>query len=645
MKGLLIASDLMLDELGEPKIIEMNTNGGIVDSMVNEFNYDDLVTVLTENNITEFHYIWNDTNVVLDVNNRQFVIINLNVKLQEICLQLGIQYQMYELNMDAVTVPFIEDGPNKFILRQSYDTTALIDESYCADKKGLIDLVVGEPFSIPTFSQNTDFILDTLSEIKDSSPNIVMKYRFPSYNTRKYPALYKIETEEELTQLKGEIPTNYYIQEFVNSENNIVEGKYGIIRSIDIIYGSNLDMLHLGSYHNTSGIDMDLWEDEVDPITKEFTNKSRIKWISKRGTELQENVYHIDSDTKIVGIDGTFLSLTDISEGMLVRSVQFSNFPTGEIQDLINWSSTIEETENTLEVNSASVVSLKSSGLESVYIKVTLTDGTTWDDSPNSTIYVELKDGLITKFKTINNVEVGDKVVILNNNDNSLSTKEIIDLTIVYDNKTIYEMDVEEQDIFISVLDEQENYSLIQHNPCYGCNGWNCGSYSCSNYCSGCGGGCFTEDALIETPEGLRKIIDLKIGDFVVSFEPESEKMVVKEIKALFEKEFEGGILIINGHKTKATIGHPFAVKTKENQLRWASYDPSVDKEYHTVQVIQLLEGEHYINFYGDWVLIEKIELETFKGKVYNISVEETHNYIAENILVHNVEGKEKKLS
>jgi intein/homing endonuclease len=36
-------------------------------------------------------------------------------------------------------------------------------------------------------------------------------------------------------------------------------------------------------------------------------------------------------------------------------------------------------------------------------------------------------------------------------------------------------------------------------------------------------------------------------------------------------------------------------------------------------------------------VLIDKIELEPYSGKVYNISVDNVKNYFAENVLVHNV--------
>ena len=643
MKGLLIASDLILDESGEPKIIEMNTNGGIYDSMINQLDYSGLISVLLENNITELHYIWNTTNVVLDMNNKQTQEINLHLKLQELCLQNNIEYITYELNDNAVSVPYIEDLPHRFILRQSYDATALIDEIYCADKKGLIDLVKDEPFAVPTFSSNSDFQIDTLSTLGENYPNVVMKYRFPFYTVTKYPALYKIENQTELETLKTSIPENYYIQEFVNSTNNVVDGKYGIIRSIDIVYGSTLDVLHLGSYHNTSGLDLDLWPDEYDQTTKEYNNKSRIKWLSKRGTEAQENVYHLDSDNKIVGIDGTFITLPEITQGMLIRSIQFSDVPTDNAIDINTFSSTVEETANTLVVNNATVVALKNSTLETVFIKVTLSDGTTWDDSVNSRLYVELKDSLVTKFKTINAMEVGDKLVILNNETNELHTREIVDLTVIYDEKSIYELDVEQQDVFISVLNEEENYSLIQHNPCW-CNGWNCGSYSCAFYCSSCGGGCFTSDALIETPDGLKKISEIKVGDHVVSFDPVTEQLVINKVKGLFEKDYEGNILIINGHNTKATVGHPFAVKTKDNELKWASFDPSVDTEYHTTQVIQLLENEQYLNYFKDWVLIEKIELEPYTGKVYNITVEETHNYIAENVLVHNIEGKEKKV-
>ena len=48
------------------------------------------------------------------------------------------------------------------------------------------------------------------------------------------------------------------------------------------------------------------------------------------------------------------------------------------------------------------------------------------------------------------------------------------------------------------------------------------------------------------------------------------------------------------------------------------------------------------INFNGEWTIINTIELEQFEGTVYNITVDDTHNYVVENLLVHNVFQKKQ---
>jgi intein/homing endonuclease len=53
--------------------------------------------------------------------------------------------------------------------------------------------------------------------------------------------------------------------------------------------------------------------------------------------------------------------------------------------------------------------------------------------------------------------------------------------------------------------------------------------------------------------------------------------------------------------------------------------------------------GDHYVYLDGVWVLIEDMQLQPFTGIVYNLSVESVHNYIAENLLVHNVIDKIQK--
>jgi intein/homing endonuclease len=293
---------------------------------------------------------------------------------------------------------------------------------------------------------------------------------------------------------------------------------------------------------------------------------------------------------------------------------------------------------DSLQVNSASVVEFISASLETVYLNVTLENGITWDESIRSTFYTEVSGSNVTQFKALGQVEVGDKVILLNVATNELMKKEVTALDPVYDTKTVYELDVEEQDIFLSVLDQ--DIALVQHNPCW-CNGYNCGWWSCYNSCWTCQGACFIGEAVVATVDGEKEIKDIQVGDLVQSFDVTSSDLVTKKVKGIWKADYDSKLVIINGTRTKATMGHPFAIKDFDGNIKWAAVDPEVDKEFHDNLIVEKLEvGKYFINLIGNWVLIESIEFEDFKGIVYNISVEDTQNYIAEGILVHNMAKK-----
>lgn len=627
MKAVLIGSDFLLDDNGDAKLVELNTSAGIFQSMMPHLDFSGLSTLLQTNSIAELVYIFNDQQVVTDPNFRAN--LSLGLRLQNMCETLGIAYTPYQVNTYATTVPYIEDAPNKFILRQAFDSTALIDDEYCTDKLNLKELVEGQPYAITAGFDPT------------KAPNVVVKSKNPSYDAKVYPQVHTIANQDEFDTLQQSIADPYFIEEFINSENNIVQGRYSIIRSIDLVYGSNLDTLHLGSYHQTSPYRLDIWPDHLQTSNTALDNKSRIKWISKLTTDLQMNAYHVDDETKIVLPNGSYITIQDVEQGTVVKSAQFSNLPTGSV-DLFAYSSSFEDMRDSLEVNSATVVEFVSSSLETVYLNVTLENGITWDESIRSTFYTEASGSNVTQFKALGQVEVGDKVILLDVATNELTKKEITALDPVYDTKIVYQLDVEEQDVFLSILDEATNIALVQHNYCW-CNGYNCGSWSCSWSCWTCRNvGCFVGETMIATIDGEKEIKDIEIGDLVQSFDIITGDMSTKTVRGLWKSNYDNKLVIINGINTKATVGHPFGIKDFDGNIKWAAVDPTVDKEYHEADiVIEKLEvGKFFINLMGEWVLIKSIEFQDFKGMVYNITVEDTHNYVAEGILVHNMAKK-----
>jgi hypothetical protein len=392
-----------------------------------------------------------------------------------------------------------------------------------------------------------------------------------------------------------------------------------------------------------------VWADEKIDGTNKLNNKSRSKWITKLTNDIQNMDYHVDNQTFIINSENQHIGINDIQIGTTIKTIQFSNFPTNlDYTYMPSITSTINEMENTKVISTANVINIENEVVETIFIGVELEDGTYWEDSSGSNFYVEDKDSNLTHFKRLNIIEIGDKIILLNNNDNSLVKKEITNLTIVYGRKTIYSIDVEDIDIFLSILDDMNDLLLIQHNIrcdcCYG--SWSCGSYCCTALpvaCSGCGGGCFIEGSLVSTIGGTKKINEISIGDIVLSYDLDMNSLVTKKVDGLFKKDYDGGLLVINGFEINATIGHPLAVKDSNNNLSWAAYDPTMDKEYHrNIDVIKLEVKEHKINLNGEWVTIDKIELKPYNGLVYNITVEDTHNYIVENVLVHNMPVKKE---
>jgi hypothetical protein len=655
MKGVIIGTDLLQDENGELKVLEINTSVGLYQDGNQYLDLTEFFNLLTGNSINELHFIYNESDVnIQNTKNfqtqnlgngtNQFTQFTFRHMLETRCISNSITYQEYEVPNNAITVPYIEDADNKFILRLSYDSTAVIDSEYCGDKYNFQNLISGSTFSIGSYCNSTDLDINTFNEVvTGGTPNAIVKYRYPDYDKKQYPEIYVLSDETQLTNLKNSIPTDFYLQEYVYSDLNIVNNRNSVIRSVDIVYGAELDVCHLGSYTASSLVKNDVWQDEVDGLTGKITNKSRVKYINGFTTSDNQMIYHVDDDTKVVSSTDTLLNMSQIEVGTGLKTVNFSNLAKTDRPEF--FTSSLTETENNLTFGTTTVQELKSQTYDGLFLNIQLEDGTSWSDVPGSNLYVEHSGSNVTSFKRVNMLNVGDKILTLANNDNTLSTIEITDITVTYENKTIYEVDVEESDLFLTSIGDENSVLklMIQHNPCYSCGySWApCGSWACQSYCPSCDM-CFIGGTKITTETGYKNIEDIEVGDIVMSYLEGSEILIPRTVIGLLNIEYNGGLVIINGIKTNATIGHPFAVKNNEGELKWAAFDKTIDQHYlnEGIVVNNLSDEEYSIYLNGSWVKIETVNLESFEGTVYNIGVEDTHNYFANDILVHNVDKK-----
>jgi hypothetical protein len=488
MKATIIGSDL-LQTGNSVKFLEINTNTTIYNEGADLLDYTTLFNVLNTNNVTEFHFIWTEGDAYKPLTEQY----RFKKILEQKCAENNITFTDYMVPVNSVTVPYVEDASHKFILRQAFDTTALVDETYCADKFEFFSLMSGTTEIPKTYFTSDALSLNTLDSVDfstTSNPNVLIKARYPSYDIMTYPELYKVSNGTELSDLITSTQPNYLVQEFIFSQDNIVDGRYSIIRSIDIIYGGNLDIINMGGYTQSTMIPLSFTADEFIAGTNKLNQKSRYKYITKELGNFSKNDYHTDDDSVILNFNGTLEDVTTIQIGDLVRSIDFIDFNdnhAGKFEqnkiDTFGWDSTLQQSNDTLVQTGTTLQNMVSTQVDTIYIRITLEDGRTWTDAPSCVYYIEESGSTATRFEKVNKMYVGDKIVITDANTNQLTTVTITGLEMEHAQKTIYSLDFEPSDLFL--VDIGDGDFTVMHNSCW-CP-WNyCGHWCNSWWCPNC---------------------------------------------------------------------------------------------------------------------------------------------------------------
>ena len=222
MRAVIIGTDFLKDIDGSFKAIETNTNIGIDVAVNNYIDTTSFTNFVLDNSFTEIHLIYTAVNVsITDTIEVEADRLNfLNFLKTSICEPNEITFVKHKLDENSLTIPFIEDGDNKLIIRISYDTTALLDDTYARDNWEFLKLMYdNSPNSIPKcYINDTEFGIDNIGEtLRDNGnhPNYVIKKRITPTDNKIYPILHKLDTIEDLNNLKSSLELDEYIQEYI----------------------------------------------------------------------------------------------------------------------------------------------------------------------------------------------------------------------------------------------------------------------------------------------------------------------------------------------------------------------------------------------------------------------------------------------
>lgn len=493
MRSVLTAIDYIKDIDGSFKVLELNTGISIIPRTIEPyFNKTEFDNLLTQNNITTIDFIalkmgFEDV-IDMEVVNGQNE--GLGAFLQRTYPNININLIL--ISQENQITPILNDNPNKLIIRQSYDSNALIDETYAKDNFEFLKLLYdNDPNSIPkTYFVHPLLGFDSIgSSIRDNGnyPNFIIKKRYPTTNYETNPIPIKISTQEELTNLKNSISNDLILQEYIINLNDLESGKLKTYRSIGLIYGSNLDSINLfDPFIHTNSCSIDI---NVDYNNNELETWERPKYLQKYKSKVKLN-YNSDSGNLIIKSDNTMVSPESLVLGDSVRSINLYNLPDTDNQHII---SSYTETQNNVFTGSTfsnSVIENISSVYRNVWIRnLFLEDGIKFSDVENSEVLI-LRDGMI-KFINFRNINLTDQIVVVNKNDNQFTLKNILSESFIFSKEKIFTIDVEDVDVYLT-MDESTptpNYFIIQHNG-PACRCWDTMSlpWTCADPCDGVDG-------------------------------------------------------------------------------------------------------------------------------------------------------------
>jgi len=493
MRSVLTAVDYIKDIDGSFKVLELNTGISIIPRTIEPyFNKVDFDNLLSENNITTIDFIVLKLGFE-DVNDLEVI----NGQNEGLAAFLKRTYPNLDVNIIAVTqdnqvTPILNDSPNKLIIRQSYDGSALIDETYAKDNFEFLKLLYDNDInSIPkTYFNHSTLGFDSIgTNIRDNGnyPNFIIKQRYPTTNYEIYPKPVKITTQQELTDLKNSISNDLILQEYIINSNDLENGKLKTYRTIGLIYGSNLDSVNLFEpfiHTNPCSIDLD-----VDYYDNEIQVWERPKYVQKYKTKYRLK-YNSDSSNLIIKSDGSLVNPDNLSINDSIKSISLFNLPDTDDPYIISSYKELQDNVFSGSTFSNTTIESISNINRGVWIRNLFLDGgLKFSDIDDSEALV-LRDGFII-FSSFKNIKLTDQIVVVNNANNQFTLKSIISESFIFTKEKIFTIDVEDVDIYLT-MDESTitpTYFIVQHNG-PSCRCWDVGGFywTCPDPCNGVDG-------------------------------------------------------------------------------------------------------------------------------------------------------------
>jgi hypothetical protein len=502
MRTVLIGSDFMYDKDGNLKPIEINTSVGWhynkLESNEDILDLSGLSSFIAEHNFTKLVYIGNIT--------------YLDSRLETFTADLSLEYEYFKVTGDSITIPYVEDDSTTLIIRSAYDTTAIVDDTYCRDKVEFLKLIKDQDFGSQfAYVDESGTLVNYITDIVDNGehPNFILKARYPNYDKSVYPKLFKVTTQEELNTVLATLTEEYFLMEFLFSPSNLQEDHIQLNRGLSLLVPPNLQSISLGNYTIFCNDDVNI-EKEYNSETFELTS-SKVCYVT---TDFTHKAPKLERTDLVVMADGSMKTADELQVGDLIKTIDIPNpFNVNNYDETVNYRITFEELEAGTTYSTNRILKKATINSWCPITTITFTDGSDWLDTEGSK-YLSVKNDEV-RFLSIrenspeeNTLKVGDQVILLDTSNTETPTfveKEVANIQITSQFFGGYIIEVEREHLFLTRASAEDDISFvaIEHNaaPCYegyysGCNysiycaknePFCCGStYTCRRSCLGC---------------------------------------------------------------------------------------------------------------------------------------------------------------
>ena len=521
MRAVIIGTDFMKDTDGTFKALETNTNiqldtqwslnydGSAFENFILSNNFTEVVLISNEDNThpETSHTINYEISELRSINENRtensIPTISFNFTfsqyLKSFLSESNIELITISTDRTSTTIPFVEDADTKLIIRISFDTTALIDDNYARDNWGFLKLMYdADNNSIPKcYINDSEFGIDSIGAIlrdNGNHPNYCIKKRVTPSDNKIYPILLKVSTIEELNDLKSNLEVDEYIQEYIFNTDDLFDGRLNTYRSIDLLYGSNLDIINLQIIEKTKILPL-LSSSDFDD-NNQVQPWDRMRYLQKFYTSINQIAIKLSAteNTKVILPDGNIELVPNLQIGDEVKSILVPNLPDESDNDLDLWSSSYESVINNSEISSSSLINKSTSDFFGILVTIETDVNSTYSDVGHAKIMV--KDGEDVKFKPYVQLKIGDEILTFDTTTNELITTSITNINFRFDRFNAYTLDFEPIDLFLTIeeTENQTRYGIVTLNYDYDCYYWLSIYYSGPGYCLNwytCAGGAF----------------------------------------------------------------------------------------------------------------------------------------------------------